>query len=523
MDPACDDFATLFEHLPIGAYRSRPDGTMVRANAALVRLNGYASEAQLLAAVHDIASEWYVEPRRRTEFTSRLESEGRVVGFVSEIRRHCTRERIWVSENAYVVRDGAGRVVHYDGTVEEISERVRTEQALRRSEARLQQLVALVPGAVFRATVDVDSSAGAGAGASFRYTFMSDGVRALYGIEPAEAMRDPSALTRRRHPDFAVDTAEMDAALRGALTRDVDVRVRLDDGTEKWVQVISAPAPGEDGGSERVGLLLDVTARRQAEALRQERDQAAAADLAKTQFLSRVSHELRTPLNAVLGFGQLLEIEPGAGERQLGWIRQMLANGRDLLALLDDVLDLSSVQGGELPLDLTAVPLQAVVQEAVSTLEAAAREAGVTVHEAVDPALVVRADRRRLRQIVANLLSNAIKYNRADGWVRIVAVRKAAQVALEVADSGPGLSAEQRSRLFRPFERLGAQRGTVPGTGLGLALSRQFAEAMGGALTVRSTPARGSTFSVRLPAAHGSGGGARRPSPLPSPAPRERE
>jgi len=493
MDAVRDDFSTLFDHLPIGAYRSRPDGTMVRANAALVRLNGYASEAELLPTVRDIAREWYVVPERRAEFMRRLEADGEVVGFVSEIFRHRTRERIWISENAHVVRDGAGRPLYYEGTVEEISERVRTEQALQRSEARLQQLVALIPGAVFRASIDP--------GGHYHYTFMSEGVRTVYGVEPEEAMRDPAALTRRRHPDFKADASEMELALRNRLPRDVDVRVRLDDGTDKWVQVISAPVADEDGGNARVGLLLDVTARRQAEALRQERDQAAAADLAKTQFLSRVSHELRTPLNAVLGFGQLLELEPGGGERQIGWTQQLLANGRHLLALLEDILDLSSVQGGELPLDIAAVPLQAVVREAMSTLEAAAREADVTVHEALDPTLAVRADRRRLRQIVANLLSNAIKYNRPGGWVRIAAARDAAQVTLDVADSGPGLSVEQMARIFRPFERLGAQRGAVPGTGLGLALSRQFAEAMGGTLSVRSAPGQGATFGVQLPLA----------------------
>ena len=115
------DFSTLFDFLPIGAYRSSPSGKQLRANAALVRLNGYGCESEMLAAVADIGSEWYVDPFQRAEFTRLLERDGHVVDFVSEIYRHKTRERIWVRETAYVVRDARGEVLNYEGTVEDIT------------------------------------------------------------------------------------------------------------------------------------------------------------------------------------------------------------------------------------------------------------------------------------------------------------------------------------------------------------------------------------------------------------------
>ena len=115
--------------------------------------------------------------------------------------------------------------------------------------------------------------------------------------------------------------------------------------------------------------------------------------------------------------------------------------------------------------------------------------------------LAVRADRRRLLQVLSNLLSNAIKYNRGGGWVRLDAQHAGIEVELSIADSGPGLDAAQRARLFQPFERLGAQRGPVAGTGLGLALSRQLVEAMGGRVAVDSEPGQGAVFRVWLPAA----------------------
>jgi len=160
------------------------------------------------------------------------------------------------------------------------------------------------------------------------------------------------------------------------------------------------------------------------------------------------------------------------------------------------------VQSGALPVALEAVPLQPLLDEARAMLAATAQEAGVEVVDELPagPALQVRADRRRLKQIVSNLLSNAIKYNRRGGWVRLRAHALGDTVELAVVDSGPGLSAAELARLFTPFERLGAQHGPVAGTGLGLALSRQLAEAMGGSIDVDSAPGAGSTFRVRLPA-----------------------
>ena len=132
------DFTTLFDLLPVGAYRSTPDGRQLRANAALVRLNGYESEREMLDAVKDIGEEWYVEPGRREEFRRLLERDGKVQGFESEIYRHKTRERIWIRENAHVLRDASGRISYYEGTVEDITERRAAEEELRRGHLVMQ-------------------------------------------------------------------------------------------------------------------------------------------------------------------------------------------------------------------------------------------------------------------------------------------------------------------------------------------------------------------------------------------------
>jgi len=258
-----------------------------------------------------------------------------------------------------------------------------------------------------------------------------------------------------------------------------------------------------------IGTHTDIDADRQAEALRHERDRAAAADLAKSHLLSRVSHELRTPLNAILGFAQLLEADAGRADAaaMARYTGHILGSGRHLLALVDDILDLSATQTGELRMALEALPMQPLVDEVMRMFAAAAAAAQVAVQVELpgarpgEPPVALRGDRRRCVQVLSNLLSNAIKYNRAGGWVRLSGRVSSGWVVLSVSDNGPGLSQAQLARLFRPFERVGAERGTVAGTGLGLALSRQLAEAMGGSVAVQSTPGEGSTFSLHLPAA----------------------
>jgi PAS domain S-box-containing protein len=434
-----------------------------------------------------------------------------VVGFESEVFRYKTRERMWVSENAHLVRDEQGQPLFFEGTVEDITDRMRDRLALQASQQQMRQIMEMVPGMVYQVKLLPDGQRQA--------TFISGGARELLGLEPEDILADGMLMHRLRHPDDrARIEAETSAANAARRPLHLEFRVVLPTGQIKWVQVLSAAAPAAGSDNLRVGVVVDITAARLAEKLRLERDRAAAADLAKSAFLSRVSHELRTPLNAVLGFVQLMEMDPGHGEfsqRQLAWTRRALASGRHLTALMDDLLDLSSAQTGQLRFNLTAVPLQALIEEACTMLSGEATVAGVQVLiEAPAPtALALRADRKRLLQVLGNLLSNAIKYNRAGGWVKVQAVPVNADragagdaaddpfVELRVADNGPGLDAEQCARLFQPFERLNAHAGPIAGTGLGLALSRQLVEAMGGRIRVDSEPGQGAVFSLRLPRA----------------------
>jgi signal transduction histidine kinase/ActR/RegA family two-component response regulator len=239
-----------------------------------------------------------------------------------------------------------------------------------------------------------------------------------------------------------------------------------------------------------------------AQSERHAREEAESANQAKAEFISRMSHELRTPLNAVIGFGQLLELDDLEAD-QADSVQQIVKGGRHLLGLINEILDISRIDSGTLALSSEPVELAPLVEESMTLLRPLASKDDVTLVHAVPAGLHVCADRQRLKQIVLNLVANAVKYNVHGGSVTVAGVTDTGdgRVQLVVADTGRGIDAAHLDKLFVPFERLGAERSTVEGTGMGLALSRRLAEAMNGTLSVESAVGAGSRFTLDLPAA----------------------
>ncbi len=228
------------------------------------------------------------------------------------------------------------------------------------------------------------------------------------------------------------------------------------------------------------------------------RAQAEQANRAKSEFLSRMSHELRTPMNAIVGFGQLLELEE-LPERQHESVEQILKAGRHLLELINEVLDISRIESGTMSMSLEPVHLGSLLADTLSLLRPLAEKADVRL--LADPAaadVYVHADRHRLKQVLVNLVSNAVKYNRPGGEVSVTQEASRDQVELVIADTGCGISPEGLERLFSPFDRLGAERTDVEGTGLGLALSMHLMEAMGGSIRAESKLDQGTTMRLEL-------------------------
>ena len=297
--------------------------------------------------------------------------------------------------------------------------------------------------------------------------------------------------------------------IREALKAWEPVRVEIlnyrKDGSEFWVELNIVPVANERGWwTHWVSVQREMTDRKAAQVVLEEaRDEAQRANAAKSEFLSRMSHELRTPLNAILGFGQLLEMQAQT-DRQRENVSHILSGGRHLLDLINEVLDISRIESGKIELTIAPIKVADVFNEASALIQPLAARRNVRIGRCVGNACdgVVEADRQRLHQVVLNLLSNAVKYNRTGGTVSVSCdlATEAGQLRLSVSDTGPGIESADLAKLFTPFERLGAERSGIEGTGIGLALSKRLVEAMGGTIGVESVPGRGSTFYCELPA-----------------------
>jgi signal transduction histidine kinase/CheY-like chemotaxis protein len=236
------------------------------------------------------------------------------------------------------------------------------------------------------------------------------------------------------------------------------------------------------------------------------KEDAERANLAKSEFLSRMSHELRTPMNAILGFGQLLEADPGMplAPQQAESVREILHAGRHLLELINEVLDLARIESGRLELSLEPVQLDLVIRECLALMQPLAEQRQIRLASDTACAGGIQADPIRLRQVLLNLFSNAVKYNQVGGSVQVTcqSVRHSvgnARIRIAVTDTGRGIAAEALPRLFRPFERLEPAYDGTEGTGVGLAISKKLVEAMRGNIGVESVAGEGSTFWIELP------------------------
>jgi signal transduction histidine kinase/CheY-like chemotaxis protein len=227
------------------------------------------------------------------------------------------------------------------------------------------------------------------------------------------------------------------------------------------------------------------------------RVEAEEASAAKSNFLSRTSHELRTPLNAILGFAQILENDLPEG-RQKDSATLIHNAGQHLLKLINEVLDISRIESGDIAMSMEVIALNTLLEEAYHYLKPLEKVRDITIETHFEPGLSVRADRQRLLQVILNLLANALKYGPENTSVVFKAYRQQGQVRVDVQDQGQGIPTALRSRLFTPFDRLGAERTVTEGTGLGLVLSKQLMDAMGGQIGVAEDK---SLFWISLPEA----------------------
>ncbi|MDH4229247.1 MAG: PAS domain S-box protein [Nitrospirota bacterium] len=505
-------FRMLARAIPVGAYHTDTNGHCLYVNERWCQITGLT---QAEAAIDGWSDALHPDDRERV-FRLWREAATNRTPFHAEYRfRRPDGAVTWVLGQADAVVDGQGRISGYVGSVTDITEKIASESRLRESEQDKADLLNSLQDTVFRVAEN----------GSIRW--ISPSATSLFNQPATRLLNRPFADLCARPEQVA--HLEQRLETEGGRVRNMIIPVLRQDGTQRWVSVHAQRWQHPTGGTGIQGSMRDVTDQKLAEysllqaveemenrvrertaELQAATHEAEAANRAKGEFLSRMSHELRTPLNAILGFAQLAEAEAqergdGAGEET---VREILQAGNHLLELINDVLDLSRIEAGNMRLRVESVNVVDISNHIVTLLMPLAERFGVTLIpprpiEETIPKATILVDPTRLRQVLINLVSNAIKYNHPGGeaWIGCSSDPDTGHVTLEVGDNGRGIPEKLQSRLFEPFNRLGAESTPVEGTGIGLVITRGLTELMGGYLRFESRPEHGSRFWITFPSA----------------------
>ena len=457
-------------------------GTITYANDKFCEVSRYSRE-ELIGRNHNMLNSGYHSRDFFRELWKTIGS-GRVWhGEICNRRKDGTH--YWVISTIVPFLDATGRPYQYVSLRTDITSLKDNEQRLNRS-----QIFANI------GTWDWNIRTGD--------IFWSERIGPLFGYNKELPETTYENFLAAIHPDdrqLVIDA--VNACVYQAADYDIEHRVLWPDGTVHWMHERGDVVRDSDGKPlHMLGVVQDITCRKTAEVnLAFAKLEAENANRAKSQFLSSMSHELRTPMNAILGFTQLLETEK-LTEVQRESVEEISKAGYHLLNLINEVLDLSKIEAGHTDLSIEAVDLSSLLEECRALIGPLLDKFQVSVHLVKETCGInmVRADSRRLKQALLNLLSNACKYNRAGGTVQIeCSAMEDSWVRISVSDTGHGIPASLLDKLFLPFNRLGAESSSIEGTGIGLVITRQLIELMGGRVGVESRLDEGTTFWVELP------------------------
>ncbi len=424
--------------------------------------------------------------------------EARANGLSREVMGRCKEGRLFPLEMA-VSEMYLGGQRYFTGILRDITNRRQAEERLRWAEESFRLMVDSVTD---YAIVMLDPNG--------LVVSWNSGAQRIKGYRAEEILGQHfSRFYPRAEIEGDVPQRDMDIVTAEGRFEDEGWRVR-NDGTSFWANVAFTAIRDQDGNLRGYAKLTrDMTERKRLDQALYEKNTelenakllAEKANLAKSIFLSRMSHELRTPLNAILGFAQLLEIgSPLPTASQFSRLHQIVKAGWYLLELINEILDLAVIESGNLSLSREPVSLAEVMRECQAMVESQAQKHAIHMNfMPFDTRWFANADRTRIKQVLINLLSNAIKYNRERGSVVVeCTISSSDRIQISIKDSGEGLPPEKLLQLFQPFNRLGQENGNEEGTGIGLVVTKQLVELMGGTISVKSIVGVGSEFFLEL-------------------------
>ena len=470
--------------------RRKLEAQLQQTIAALSSLLDHAPVA-IIATTHDGRISHFNPGAERLLGCPRAEAMGQPLLSVTRPNGTSDAEWTWLDRQGHrlrvrIVLQAIGANAGYVLVALDLTEHRREETERRELGLRVQKLAAQIPGAVFQYRRHADHRE--------EFIYLSSGVQGLLGLSVAELTSEPGR--------FRELVQEGDVHLLTQVITQGRCIFRITrDGHTRWLMVVASSEQPADGGLLVNGFATDITEQRAVEAqLELAREQALVASRAKADFLGNMSHEIRTPLNGILGLTQLvLETKLEASQRES--LDAVLKSGHTLLTLVNDVLDLSRIESGTLPLEVVSFPLESLLTEVAAVVGPAAAEKGLELTIELEPAVapVVSGDPTRLRQLLTNLLGNAVKFT-SEGHIGLTLVPLSRGVRFAVTDTGIGIPIEQQISLGQPFTQLDSSTTRRHGgSGLGLALTRRMVDRMGGRFAFSSQPNVGTTFTVDLP------------------------